>query len=127
MPAPLLIGLAAGALGFFLGNLGKNKKKEEPAKPPKPDPRIDQIQQTQQRHGLLLRQLLMGQQQLLAGQRQGRGPIVFNDIDIGNTNIGIFQNPAALSAMFPVGQSPAVFQKQLNQVMANMPPPRAVC
>lgn len=116
MVAPLLIGLAAGALGFVLGGINKPQpqpeKKEEPAPPPPPDPRIDQIMQSQQRQEALLNQLL-GRSQA-ASEQQGQQP---------QQPYGMLHNPAALNAYLGGACTPGQFSNLLDHLLSRMPPP----
>lgn len=95
---PLIIGLAAGALGFVLGNLGK--KKEEPApQPAQPDPRLDQIMMSQARQEALLGRILQNQESMMS----------------------CFGNPAAMNALFGGAQSPGQFFAVAERLTIAMP------
>lgn len=111
MVAPLLIGLAAGALGFVLGGVNKPQpqpeKKEEPAPPPPPDPRLDQIMQSQQRQEALLNQLL-GRSQDPSQQQQP---------------YGLLQNPAALNSYLGGACTPGQYAQLLENLLSKLPPP----
>jgi hypothetical protein len=99
---PLVVGLAAGALGFLLGSLG-NKKEEKGEK--KPDPRLDQIMQSQQRIEGMLGQVLQNQQALFAGQAAIFGQGFMNQF---------CQCPAAMQSAFGGCRSPGQFLGQMD-------------
>lgn len=135
---PLVIGLAAGALGFVLGGLGKKEEKKEQPAPPEPDPRLDQIMQSQAKQEALLGQILQNQQLMMsgmgacAGQSGGLG----RDLSMfaagaaafgagasagGDAMLGCLQNPAALNALFSGASGPGDFLAMAERVVVRMP------
>lgn len=136
---PLIIGLAAGALGWVLGSLGKMQqkpedKKQEPAPPPA-DPRIDQIMQSQAKQEAMLNQLLQNQQLMMGGLMSGAfgaqqpqpgcpGPSFNASLSLNvQAPYGLLQCPAAMNALFGGAQSPGAFSGQLERLLCKLPAP----